>query len=134
MTKMPAVFKGLTLAIAMVGAIATSVLAHARVDVLAVDSELTESSGVATAKFKIQVSNHEEAAMTSVRAVFAGGIEVAIADVAANATVTSAAQKFTFDAADLAPTKNVPVNITLKYVADGDEQSMPALIVLRRAE
>ncbi len=134
MSKVPAVLKGLTLVVAMVVALAGSVVAHARVDVLAVDSELTESNGLATAKFKIQVSNHEETSMTSVRAVFDGGIEVAMSDVAADATVTSGAQKFVFNAADLMATKNVPVTITVKYMTDGVEQSIAALLVLRRAE
>jgi hypothetical protein len=134
MTKMPSVLRGLALAAAMVIALAGSIAAHARVDVLAVESQLTESNGLATATFKIQISNHEEAAMTSVRAVFAGGIEVSMNDVAADATVTSGTQKFVFASADLPATKNVPVNITVKYFTDGVEQSIPALLTIRRAE
>lgn len=134
MTKMPSLLRGLALAVAMAAAIVTSVAAHARVDVIAVDSALTDSNGLATATFKIQIANHEEAAMTSVRAVFAGGIEVSMNDVAADATVTSGAQKFVFASADLPATKNVPVNITVKYFTDGVEQSLPAMLTIRRAE
>jgi hypothetical protein len=134
MTKMTAVLKGVAVAFAMAIALGVSVAADARVDVLAVDSQVTEANGLATATFKIQVANHEEAAMTSVRAVFAGGIEVALSDVAADATVTSAGQKLTFIAADLPATKNVPVSVTVKYLTNGAEQSLTALLTLRRAE
>ena len=133
MTKMPSVLRGLALAAAMVTALVGSTSARARVDVIAVDTQLTDSNGLATATFKIQISNHEETAMTSVRAVI-GDIEVSMNDVAADAVITSGAQKFVFASADLPATKNVPVNMTVKYFTNGVEQSIPALLTIRRAE
>jgi hypothetical protein len=124
-----------SVAFLMALAVATaSPSARARISVMAVDSEVTVSDSLATAKFKIQVTNQDETAMTSVHAVFAGGFEVAMSDVAAGATVTSASQKLVFNAADLVASKNVPVPVTLKYVTDGVEQSASAVLVLRRAE
>jgi hypothetical protein len=134
MTKMPSVLRGLALAIALAAGVVGPIAAHARIDVIAVESQLTDSNGLATATFKIQISNHEETAMTSVRAVFAGDIEVSMNDVAGDATVTSGGQKLVFASADLPATKNVPVNVTVKYFTDGVEQSMPALLTIRRAE
>lgn len=134
MTKATRLFAvSLAILVAIAG-VAASPSAQTRVEVSAVGSEITEQGSIATAKFKIQVTNHEETAITAVRAVFEGGIEVAIGDVAADATVTSAAQKFLFNTADLMATKNVPVHITVNFTVDGTEQSMPALLVLRRAE
>jgi hypothetical protein len=134
MTKMPVAPKVLALAVAMVVSVAGAISAHSRVEVLAVDSNVTESNGVATATFKLLVTNQEESAITSVRAVFAGGFEVSIGDIAAGKTATSAGQKLVFNAADLAPTKNVPVTVTLKYTTDAGEQTASALLTLRRAE
>ncbi len=134
MTKMPAVLKGLTLAIAMTLGLASSVAARAGVDVAAVNSAITVTNDLATAKFKIQVSNHEDATITSVRVVFAGGIEVALSDVAADTSATSGGQELTFKAADLPATKNVPVAVTVKFFVNGVEQSASAVLVLRRAE
>ena len=134
MTKLPAVVKGFALAFAMVVAIAGSVAAHARIDVLAVDSEVTESNGLATAKFKVQVSNHEETVMTSVRIVFEGGIEVAMSDVAADATVTTGGQKFMFDITNMPPTRSFPVPVTVKFSINGVESETTAILAMKRAE
>lgn len=134
MTKVQAGLRGLWLAFAVVVALVASASAHAGVAANAVGSQLTEANGVATATFKIQVENSDQADITNARVVFAGGIEVAVGDVAAGATVVSAQQKFVFDASTLMPTKHVPVPVTLKYLAGGVETEVSAFIVLDRAE
>lgn len=133
MTKMCRIIAGLALTLALVVALAGSVSARAGVVVSAVGSALTETDGVATAKFKIQVENGDAADIANVR-VSIGDIEIAVGDVAAGATAVSSAQKFLFDAATLLPTKHVPVPVTIKYVVDGVETSVAGSLILNRAE
>jgi hypothetical protein len=134
MTKMPAALK--MLAITVVAALASMAQssAHSRVEVRAVESQLTVSGGLATAKFKIQVENQDESAMLAARIVFPGGIEVVIGDVAAGATAVTVPQKFVFAADDLPATQNVPVTVTLKYTSGDAATEMPALLIFKRAE
>jgi hypothetical protein len=134
MTKMPAVLKMLALTAATVLAFTASSSARSLVEVRAVDSELTEANGLATAKFKIQVENKDEAPMVAARVVFPGGIEVVIGDVAAGATAVTGPQKFVFAAADLPATQNVPLTVTLKYTAGEAATEVSALLTFKRAE
>jgi len=115
--------------VALVG----SASARAGVAVTTVGSVLTESDGVATAKFKIQVENGDQADITNVR-VAIGDIEIAIGDVAAGTSVVSAAQKVLFDAATLMPTKHVPVVVKIKYFVDGVETVVAGSLIFNKAE
>lgn len=130
---MQAVLRGLALTIAMTVALAGSASARAGVVVSTVGSVLTESGGVATAKFKIQVENGDPADITNVRVTF-GDIEIAIGDVAAGTTLVSGAQKLIFDAATLLPTKHVPVPAKIKYFVDGVETVVDGSLIFNRAE
>src|SRR5689334_11683631 len=117
MTRTTKSFAAVLLAIA-VGAAALS--AHARVSVMAVGAEVTQQGSIATAKFKIQVTNEEDVAINAVRVVFDGGIEVVIGDVAAGSTVVSGGQKFVFDTTNLPPTRSFPVPVTVKFLLNGE--------------
>jgi len=119
--------------LAVVTLVATS-SAHARVAVTAVSSEVTEQGSIATATFKIQVVNQEDAALTGVRVVFEGGIEVVLGDVAAEATLTSGGQKFMFDTTNMPPTRSFPVPVTVKFAVNGVESEMTAILAMKRAE
>lgn len=130
---MQALLKGLALTVAVVVALAGSASARAGVVVTTVGSVVTESAGVATARFKIQVANGDKADITNVRVVF-GEIEIAIGDAPAETTVVSGAQKLLFDSETLVQSKNIPVAAKIKYFVDGVETVVDGILIFNRAE
>jgi hypothetical protein len=131
MTKLCAVFVAMILAGA---ALVASPAPHARVAVTAVDSQVTEQGAIATATFKIQIVNQEDAELTGLRVAFDGGIEVVVGDVAAESTLVSGGQKFVFDTTDMLPTKSFPVPVTVKFSLNGVATEMKAILAMKRAE
>jgi len=113
---------------------AAPLAARTRLAVNAVNSVVTQEGAIATAKFKIQIVNQDDVALTAMRVVFAGDIEVVIGDVAAESTVLSGGQQFMFDTTNMPPTKSFPVPVTVKFLVNGVETEMAAILAMKRAE
>jgi type 1 fimbria pilin len=95
-----------------------------------VASEVLVSESTADATFTIEVTNSGSSAASNVRVVFSDGAEVAIGDVAAEASGTSGSQRRVFDTS-AKPTHNFPVEVTLKYSQDGADVEAAAILILR---
>ena len=134
MTRLNSKLSALALALCAVATLAASPAAYARVAVTAVDAEVTQQGTIATAKFKIQLVNQEDAMLIGTRVIFQGGIEVVLGDVAANSTFVSGGQKFVFDTSNMPPTRSFPVPVTVKFSLDGADVELKAMLAMKRAE
>lgn len=120
----------LALLLALVGAMTTIAAKAGDVSATLVASEVLVSESTADATFTIEVTNSGSSAASNVRVVFSDGAEVAIGDVAAEASGTSGAQRRVFDTSAM-PTRNFPVEVTLKYSQDGADVEAAATLILR---
>lgn len=120
-----------TLAGALALAVAAFVPAAAAQSVSATleATEVIVQDGVADTTFRIVVTNGDAAALGNVVVVFADGAEVAIGDVAPDATVASESQRRSFDLGG-SPSRHVGVPVTLKYSRDGAAVEHSADLVL----
>jgi hypothetical protein len=100
---------------------------------VAVASSLTQQDGTATARFVVQVTNDDEAAMTNVRVVFNADFQVAVGDVAPGATATSGPQTITVDVTS-SPTQSLALPVTYKFSVDGAAAETTGLLTFRRAQ
>ena len=99
--------------------------------VQAVDVSVTKSGDTAQATFHIAVTNNGDAAITNASVVFADGVESYVGDVDAHATTTGQQQETrTLDLGQF-PTKNVPMNVTLKFQS-GDAAVQQATVLVVR--
>lgn len=92
-------------------------------------TEVIVQDGVADTTFRIVVTNGESAALGNVVVVFADGAEVAVGDVAPDATVASESQRRSFDLGG-SHSRHVGVPVTLKYSRDGAAVEQSADLVL----
>lgn len=106
----------------MVVVLATSALRAVRTEsplnVIAVTASLTSDGTLATAKFVLQATASEDAAVSGITVVFSETYSVALGDAAAGATVKSEPQQVTVDMSGV-PTKSVHTPVMVKYMVDG---------------
>jgi len=93
-------------------------------------SELTVTSDVAEATFKVVVKNEEEAPLSAVFLVFEDGYEVSVGEVAAESSTASEAVTRTFDLSLYVRSLAVAMPATLKYSAGGESVEQARSVVL----
>lgn len=103
---------------------------HPNVHASIVEQSELDTAG-AQATFKISVTNSETVAMTHFYATFADDTSVSLGDVAAGATVESAAVTRSLEA-DAHGSRNIPVKVTLKFQLDGRAVEVPWILTLAR--
>lgn len=104
-----------------------------KVTAVAVASSMTQQDGTTTARFVVQVTNDDDAAMTNVQVVFNADFQVAVGDVAPGATATSGPQMITVDVTS-SPTQSLALPVTYKFSVDGAAVETTGLLTFRRAE
>ena len=124
------IVRSLALLLVLAGAITTVAARSGNVSATLVASEVLTAEGSADATFTIQVTNGGSSAASNVRVVFSDGAEVAIGDVAADASASSDSQRRVFDTSAM-PTHNFPVQVTVKYSQDGTDVEDAAILILR---
>lgn len=113
-------------------AFASPGLGH-KVTAVAVASSMTQQNGTTTARFVVQVTNDDDAAMTNVQVVFSADFQVAVGDVAPGATATSGPQTISVDVTS-SPTQSLALPVTYKFSVDGAAVETTGLLAFRRAE
>ena len=122
--------RSLALALALSGAI-TSVSAKAPVISASLNaSEVLVKNGLADTTFTIEVTNRGDVPVSDVRVVFGEGDEIAVGDVAPESSATSSSQRRVFDTSAL-PSRNFPVEVTIRYSQDGADVEAAATLLLR---
>jgi protein-disulfide isomerase len=122
--------RGLALVLALAATMSTVAARSGDVSATMVASEVLVAEGTADATFTIQVTNSGGSAVSNVRVVFSDGAEVAIGDVDAQATASSDSQRRVFDTSAV-PSRNFPVEVTVKYSQDGADVETAATLLLR---
>ena len=107
--------------------------ARQRISVELETSQLSVVNGVAEATFKIIVKNEEAEALAGAWLVFDDGFEVAVGDVAAEASVASESTTRTFDVSEQ-ESRHMPLNAKLKYAVNGNPVEQDVHLSLRLAE
>ena len=113
-----------------VAASTTDVHARKRLSAEAVEQAVVVENGFADAKFKIKLTNDDDADFTNVFVVFSDETQVSLGDVAAGQSVLSVLQTRVIDLSDH-PSKNIPLRVTLKFTANGDLVEMPWVLTVR---
>lgn len=120
----------LALLLALAATMSTVAARSGDVSATLVASEVLVAEGSADATFTIKVNNSGSSAASSVRVVFSDGAEVAIGDVAAEASASSDSQRRVFDTS-ASPSRTFPIQVTVKYSQDGADVEVPATLILR---
>ena len=120
----------LALLLALAGAMSSAFAKSDDVSAAMVASEVVVDNGLADTTFKIEVVNRGASPAANVRVVFADGGEVIVGDVAAEGSASSDSQRRVIDISAM-PTRNFPVQVTLKYSQDGADIETPATLILR---
>ena len=115
----PRQFFVIPLLAAAVGVVGASGAAAQQIQATAQTIEATENGEQLDVQFRIAVTNGESVVASNVYVVFEDGGQVNVGDVAAEGSAVSAPERRTLDTS-AAPTRNVPVPVTVKFsLADG---------------
>lgn len=124
----------LVLALAVCAASSVSTAHAQQVAVSAVKANVTVQDTVATATFRVQVVNKEDAAtMTDFRIVYSDGTELRVGDVAPAATVVSDEDTRIVDLSG-APSRSIAFNVTLRFYINDTAVEMPWVITVQRPQ
>ncbi len=111
-----------SVAVGMVVVIATAgllaVRPATRLNVTAVTTSLTSVDNLVTARFVIEATASEDAAVSGITVVVSKDYSVTLGDAAAGATVKSEPQRLSIDMSGM-PSKTVFLPVKVKYTVDG---------------
>lgn len=93
------------------------------------DATVIVRDGVADATFRVVADNGDDVDALGVTVVFADGTALLVGDVPAGGSARSGVESRAIDIT-ATPTRNVPVNVTLRYSSGGRDVAEPVTLTL----